>query len=375
MERPVEQRHRDIDHRKAQRSALHRIAYPGFDPGDILPRDRTAGDLVLEHEPFAQRQRADLDHAIAVLAVPAGLLLVPSARAGALADRLAIGDPRGVGIDRNAIAALQPADHHGQVIVVDPAQDCFMTGVVLAPFERRVFLAQPVQRGRELDVVLAVAGGDGDRGVARRIGGGRRAGQCRALAAEHHAGPRPVDLGHRNHVAGPRGVLLGGLFALDEKQRSGPLGSVADHQFVALGQVLTEHPAQRKPAHGPAIGDLEYVQRPAFAQPHPLGRSLGGRGFVAQQLEQAVHPAIAQRRTEHHRHDLVPGGIGGKVGHHQRLVGGFVHQQGFEQIVIEIGQRFEQVGAIGLFDFEQFARNLDPFALLAGAVAIGAFQR
>jgi hypothetical protein len=41
-----------------------------------LPRDRAAGDPLLEAEAFAARQRLHLDHHVAELAVAARLLLV-----------------------------------------------------------------------------------------------------------------------------------------------------------------------------------------------------------------------------------------------------------------------------------------------------------
>ena len=75
----VRQRHGEIDHRKAQRPAFERIPHAGLDRGDVLARHHAAGDLVLEGEALAARQRLDLDHHVAELAVAAGLLAVPSA--------------------------------------------------------------------------------------------------------------------------------------------------------------------------------------------------------------------------------------------------------------------------------------------------------
>ena len=81
VEAAVGQRHRDIDHREAERSLDHRIAHALLDRGDILLRNGAARDLLGEAEAFAARQRRKLDHHVAELAVPARLLLVAAALA------------------------------------------------------------------------------------------------------------------------------------------------------------------------------------------------------------------------------------------------------------------------------------------------------
>ena len=55
------------------------------------------------------------------------------------------------------------------MLVVDAAQADFVVGVVMLDDQRRILLAQPLQRAGQLDVVLAVGGFDRDRAVARRI--------------------------------------------------------------------------------------------------------------------------------------------------------------------------------------------------------------
>ena len=57
-----------------------------------------------------------------------------------------------------------------------------------------------------------------------------------------------------------------------------------------------------------------------------------------------------QCRGEHDRHHAIARGILGKIGHHPRRLGHFIHQQGFKQRIVEIGQSFEQFAAI--FPFE-----------------------
>ena len=132
----------------------------------------------------------------------ARLLLVPPAHRGSLADRFAVGDAGWAGVDRHAIAALQPAQHNGEMIIVDPAQDRLVAGIVLDPFQRRVFLTQAVQRSGQFHVVRAVAGGDRQRRVARRVGNQRRFANLGVLAPQHLSWPRAVELGHRHHITG-----------------------------------------------------------------------------------------------------------------------------------------------------------------------------
>ena len=75
----VDQRHRDIDHRKAERPVLECVDHAFLDRRDVVARHHAAGDLVLEREAGAARQRLDVEHDVAELAVAARLLLVPAA--------------------------------------------------------------------------------------------------------------------------------------------------------------------------------------------------------------------------------------------------------------------------------------------------------
>ena len=78
----VDQRHRDVDHREAERAVLERVDDALLDRRDVIARHHAAGDLVLELEAGAARQRLDVEHDVAELAVAAGLLLVAAAHAG-----------------------------------------------------------------------------------------------------------------------------------------------------------------------------------------------------------------------------------------------------------------------------------------------------
>ena len=169
--------------------------------------------------------------------------------------------------------------------------------------------------------------------------------------------------------------MLGGLVALHKEQRSSAFGRAAHHQFIAFAKFAAQHAPQRKPAHRSAIGHLEDMQRAAILYAQSACRNAWQRHFVAQQFEQALHPAARERRTEQHRHHFAFSRIGGQISHDSRLVGRFIQQQGFKQPIVEIGQCLEQVAALIAFAFQQVAGDLDPLARLAGPVAIGPFQR
>ena len=74
MERTVEQRHLDVDHRVPGVDAgLERLANALVDRLDVLARDRPADDLVDELVAAALLEGLQLDHGMAVLALAAGL--------------------------------------------------------------------------------------------------------------------------------------------------------------------------------------------------------------------------------------------------------------------------------------------------------------
>ena len=99
--RAVDQRHRQVDHLEAERSVLERIDDAFLDRRNVIARHYAAGDLVLELESGAARQRLDLEHHVAELAVAAGLLLVAAALLDRLLDRLPVADARPPRRDRH----------------------------------------------------------------------------------------------------------------------------------------------------------------------------------------------------------------------------------------------------------------------------------
>ena len=107
--RAVDQRHVQVDHRKAERAVLERVDDAFLDGGNVVARHHAAGDLVLEGKARAARHRLDVEHDVAVLAVAARLLLVPAALHDAFADGLAVADARLAPLDGDAVAVARAA--------------------------------------------------------------------------------------------------------------------------------------------------------------------------------------------------------------------------------------------------------------------------
>ena len=102
----IGQRHRDIDHREAERTMLESVDDALLDRRNVISRHHTAGDLILELETRAARQRLDVEHHVAELAMTAGLLLVSAALRHRLAD---------------AVHALRKHEH--ELAVVEQVRD------------------------------------------------------------------------------------------------------------------------------------------------------------------------------------------------------------------------------------------------------------
>ena len=116
VSRTVNQRHLDVDHRvTADRAGLQRIAHTVFGGADVLPRHRTADDLVLEHDAGTALQRLHLELDNAVLATSTGLANEAALGFRGLRHRLAVSDlgPAHVGVDVEL--AQQAVDDHFQV--------------------------------------------------------------------------------------------------------------------------------------------------------------------------------------------------------------------------------------------------------------------
>src|SRR6185312_6850765 len=83
----VDQRDLDVDHLKAERALLEGLDAALLDRGNVVARHHAAGDLVLELEARTARQRLDVEHHVAELAVAAGLLFMTPTLLDWLLDR------------------------------------------------------------------------------------------------------------------------------------------------------------------------------------------------------------------------------------------------------------------------------------------------
>src|SRR3979490_2663380 len=101
------QRHRDVDHREAERPMLEAVDDALLDRRNVIARHHAAGDRLLEREAGAARKRPDVEHDVAELAMTARLLLVPATLGDRFADRLAVADARGATLDRPAEAICE----------------------------------------------------------------------------------------------------------------------------------------------------------------------------------------------------------------------------------------------------------------------------
>ena len=324
VEASVVEHHRDIDHRKTERSFGHGIAHPMLDRRDPLPRDRAAADPVVEPEPFARCQRPKLDHDIAELAMPARLFLVAAALGHRAPDRLAIADARRARPHLDSIAPLQPRQDGRQMLVVDTAQPHFVARLVMLEAQRRILLDQPRQRARQLDVILAVGGLDRQRDVTGRqfdVMGG-----CQLPDTDPLARLQPVDLGHRDNVAVVRFGHFAGRRALDREQGAQPSAlAIARADIRSLADLAAQRARQSQPPDRSAMADLEGVERGVgHAQP-PRG---GGRPrrLMAQRLEQPANARPAAGRSEQHRNPQIVRCFPGQVGKDRRRLGRLVHQ-------------------------------------------------
>ena len=128
----VGQGHGDVDHRKAERAALHRVAGAGLDGGDVVARHRPALHHLGEGEAGAALARRDDELHVGELAGAAGLLLVAVGGLLALRDRLAVGRCRHHLLDLHAEGVLEPLAQHAQVQGALHADERAAGGGVLA---------------------------------------------------------------------------------------------------------------------------------------------------------------------------------------------------------------------------------------------------
>ena len=146
-------------------------------------------------------QRFHLDFAVAVLAVAAGLLLVPALHVGLAANGLAVRHLGRFQHHFRVVALLHLRDHHFNVLLARARDQEFLGLRIAEEAQHGIFFHQLVDAGAQLVFIGAALGfdGKGDRRLRQlhpRILNRRR------LVAQRVAGERVFQLGHRSNVAG-----------------------------------------------------------------------------------------------------------------------------------------------------------------------------
>ena len=118
----VGERHFYVDDGEAERTSLQPVNHAFLHRRNVVARHRAANDLFLECKAFAARQRADLQHHIAELAVTAGLFLVAATLGDRFADGLLIADHRRMRFDIDAEALVQTLHRHPKMHLALPPQ-------------------------------------------------------------------------------------------------------------------------------------------------------------------------------------------------------------------------------------------------------------
>src|SRR5260370_29234073 len=157
----VVQDHAEIDHGKAgEISAARGILNSLLDRGNVVFRDRSAEDVVDEFELPTARQRFNFNLAVAILAVPASLLLVPSLHVSFAAKSLAIGNFWRLQNYFSVITLLEFGDHDFNVLLPGARNQEFLGLGIAEKSQHGVFFHQLVNARPQLVFIGAAFGLD-----------------------------------------------------------------------------------------------------------------------------------------------------------------------------------------------------------------------
>src|SRR5262245_28339782 len=95
-------------------------------------------------------------------------------------------------------------------------------------------------------------------------------------------------------------------------------------------------------------------------------RNLRARDIVPKRLKQPVDTMILLRRAEQHGYDQIAREVLGNLLVDFLLRWNRVLEQLLEQMIVEIGERFEQLAPRGLFALKHLCWNLDQVRVVAG---------
>src|SRR5688500_2010172 len=316
----VVQLHSAVDDRIPRDDPLvERFLNPLVDRGNELLRDRAARYLVDERVALSSTLRNQPDPAIAELAAPAGLFLVPTLRFRAPPDRLPIGDLRLLHVRLDVELPLHALEHDLEMQLAHSTNDGLPELRVVRVNERRIFLVQLGQRVADLLLLAFLVGLDGHRDDGS---GEIHSAKDDAMlpGAESVAGMRPLELGDDADVPTHEIGDLGAVLPLHDPDMGPPLtlsarpvrarraardlatpdAEVRELADVRLGRGLEDQRARRRIGVG---GDEHLFVRAGAggADLRPLGR-VGDQLYDL--LEERTHAVKLERRTAEDREQL-----------------------------------------------------------------------
>ncbi len=298
-----------------ERAVPDAVAQALLHGGEKVPGHRAAHHALAELQRLAAA-RLKLDPHVAVLPVPAGLLLVLALDLHLFADGLAVGHARGLQRDFDAELLLEPRGNHVQVLLPQAGKDHLVRLRVGAEADGRVLLLQAEDALRGLVFLPSVFGEHGHREGRGRVLDARQL-HAAAGRAERVARADPLQLRHRADIPRrkARGVLL--LLAAQEQRLADAQGLArADvHKLRIPPDFPGRHPQVREPAdervgHGPEHHGGRLGRRVGRnldrAAVRALGRLFLGRGRRREphQPVQELVDAVEQQRVaaEHRQH-------------------------------------------------------------------------
>ena len=368
--------HRDVHHGKAQRALLVVFLHPGLDGGNVGLGHDAAGDGVGELEAGTARQRADLQHHVAELAVAAGLLLVAAAGGRGLADGLLEGDVARRGLRADAELVAQLLQSHAQMHLALPPEHHFPGIGLMAQLKGGIFLGQLGYGGGELHLVLLVGHGDG-HAIDGRGGIGHE--DFRHVVLVHGDALAGGDLlqaakGHGVARAGPGGLLR--LLAEHGEHAADARGCArAVVERVAILDFAGQNARQGEFALGGIEGLHDIGRAPVVrVNAEPLDGLFDAGDVMAQGLEQAQNAVFVLRRAEQNRRDVAFHQFGAQI--LENLVRRRLHvrQEGFHEIVVIVGQLLHHLEAGFLLALLDLFGDVHDFRLGPLAVDVGALQ-
>src|SRR4051794_36562011 len=357
-----------------QDAVLHRVLDALVDRGDVLPRDATTGDGVLElvgRTVAGDLERLDGDLDLRELAGPTGLLLVGVVvLLDPTTDRLAVGHLRLADVGLDLELAPHAVDEDLQVQLAHAGDDRLTGLLVEADLEGRVLLGQLLDGGAELLLVALGLGLDRHRDDRGREG--HRLQDHRVLrVAQGVTGRRLLQADDGHDLTGAHALALLALVRVHLVDLADPLLAVlgaVEHRGTG-GEPAGVHADVGELAEVLVGLDLEGQRRERLALvgvPDDLRLAVEGGALdrldvqragqvVGHGVEQRLDALVLERRAGEHRVDLscdgrpADGGLQGldgdllatEVGLHDGVVG---LGDGLQQLLAVLGRLVGELG-------------------------------